>query len=82
MPKLRDVLNSLIGVHVIIDALDECMEREHLFELLEEIIAWKLEAHLLVTSRKEGDIVEAFKSLALKKLISRARWWRLISVAT
>lgn len=43
--------------YIILDALDECADREGLMEVLEKIAGWKLQnLHLLVTSRKERDI--------------------------
>lgn len=62
--QLQDVLQSMIQefreVYVVLDALDECAQREQRAELLGtlKIIAkWGLQnLHLLLTSRKERDI--------------------------
>jgi len=44
-------------VYVIMDALDECEDREQLLLLIQEITEWKLGTmHILATSRKERDI--------------------------
>jgi len=49
---------------VILDALDECKERQALLEDIDEIVAWKTgKAHILVTSRKENDIKESLEPL-------------------
>lgn len=66
---LRPTLDSLVtalkemivdvfcSVYIVIDALDECSERETVMDLLEEITKWKLGGlHILLTSRKEEDL--------------------------
>ena len=58
---LRDFQQTFI----IIDALDECKEREDLLGLLENLMSWKAEnLHVLATSRRERDIEETLESLA------------------
>ena len=54
---LKHIIGSFQHVYVIIDALDECQDREQLLPLIEEIVEWKLgNLHLLATSRQERDI--------------------------
>jgi osmotically-inducible protein OsmY len=61
---LREILGSFQQAFVILDALDECMEREELLELIETILAWKIEnLHILATSRNEKDINDFLESL-------------------
>ncbi|KAF7574509.1 vegetative incompatibility protein HET-E-1 [Pyrenophora tritici-repentis] len=44
-------------VYVVVDALDECIQRSELMDMLETIASWRLDnLHLLMTSRKERDI--------------------------
>jgi hypothetical protein len=57
MKILQDTIGSLRHAYVVLDALDECMEREKLCGLIEQIVDWELDGlHLLVTSRREKDI--------------------------
>ena len=64
------VLNGMKGrdTFFIIDALDECNEREKLLRLLEIIYERKHpKLHILVTSRKELDIEESLKAMTNDK---------------
>ena len=57
MITLKHIVGSFQHVYLIIDALDECRDREHLLLLIEEIIKWKLgKVHILATSHEERDI--------------------------
>ena len=59
MVILKDIVGSFQYVYVIIDALDECRDREQLLLLIEEMVEWKLaNLHMLATSRQERDIEE------------------------
>lgn len=58
---LRATMADFENVYLVIDALDECpmadQERERLLAWLQRIHRWREpDLHLLVTSRKEGDI--------------------------
>ena len=54
---LRHLAEELQQTFVILDALDECTDRQGLLRFIEEIYGWKLGSlHLLVTSRREMDI--------------------------
>ena len=60
---LRDIMQTFQHTYIVLDALDECSEREDLLNLIEEIIDWKIETlHLLATSRKEQDIDDCLSS--------------------
>ena len=57
---LHQMMTSLGDTYIILDALDECAERDELLKDLEEIISWEgANVHLLTTSRRETDIEEA-----------------------
>jgi hypothetical protein len=61
---LQHMLRDFDQSFVILDALDECKEREELLGLIETIVNWKLEMlHLLATSRRENDIEETLTPL-------------------
>jgi hypothetical protein len=59
----RQAMQQFAHVYVILDALDECMQRSELMDMLEAVAGWQLEnLHLLMTSRKERDIEISLKS--------------------
>jgi hypothetical protein len=61
---LQHIVNDFHQTFIILDALDECKEREELLELIENIISWKLEKiHILATSRREREIEEVLEPL-------------------
>ncbi|KAI6864836.1 Pfs, NACHT and ankyrin domain protein [Hortaea werneckii] len=63
---LRDIMETLPMPFVVLDALDECNDRERLFEILKEIHSWGNESlHMLVTSRKEVGIEDTLEDLVL-----------------
>ncbi|KAF2023780.1 hypothetical protein EK21DRAFT_118438 [Setomelanomma holmii] len=50
-------MQHLPQVYVMHDALDECIQRPELMEMLEIITGWEpLNVHVIVTSRRERDI--------------------------
>jgi len=60
---LRDIVQTFQHAYIILDALDECSEREEILSLIEEIVDWKLHRlHILATSRKEQDIEDCLSS--------------------
>jgi hypothetical protein len=69
-PKVEDliqtfqqILENFQNVFIIVDALDECGDRDGLLMLLENIFNWQLEQlHILATSRRERDIEDSFES--------------------
>jgi hypothetical protein len=61
---LQHMLVDFDQTFIILDALDECKEREELLELLEKFVDWKLNgSHILATSRREKDIEETLEPL-------------------
>ena len=62
-------MESFNHVYLLIDALDECTDREDLLQIIEELNSWKLDnLHILVTSRRENDIEAAFQPLVMCQL--------------
>jgi hypothetical protein len=44
-------------VYIVLDALDECLQRSELMDMLKTVVGWRLKmVHVLMTSRKERDI--------------------------
>jgi hypothetical protein len=61
---LQSILGDFPKTYIILDALDECTDREELLELIREISGWKMgKIHILATSRRERDIEEALEPL-------------------
>jgi len=59
MVTLKHIIGGFEHVYVVLDALDECQDREQLLPLVEEIMNWKIgKLHLLATSRAEQDIAD------------------------
>jgi hypothetical protein len=53
----KEAAQEFAHVYVVLDALDECMQRSELMDMLEAVAEWQLDnLHLLMTSRKERDI--------------------------
>ncbi|KAF8502492.1 hypothetical protein JB92DRAFT_2794473, partial [Gautieria morchelliformis] len=64
MSTFKIIIRSFQAVYLVFDALDECPERSSFLKVLREVHDWKLDTlHLLVTSRKEGDIQKALGGL-------------------
>ena len=64
LTTLQQMIREFDETFVILDALDECKERQALLEDIDEMVAWKTgKAHILVTSRKENDIKESLEPL-------------------
>lgn len=60
----REVIEHFQQTFIVIDALDECIQRDRLLTVVEDIVGWKLaRLHILITSRKENDIEESITSL-------------------
>ena len=65
LETLHQMMTNLGDIYVIIDALDECTDREQLLADLEEMASWNdVSLHILTTSRRETDIEEALNSLS------------------
>ena len=70
---LQHMLKDFHQMFIVLDALDECTEREGLLRLIKEIVDWKLEKlHILATSRREKDIEEALKPLITGQICIRS----------
>jgi hypothetical protein len=64
LATLQKMIREFKGINIILDALDECKDREKLLEDVETIAGWEFEnLHILVTSRREKDIEESLDSL-------------------
>jgi hypothetical protein len=58
------ILDGIHHAYLIIDALDECTERNKLLKWIDKITRWKVgKIHLLVTSRQEPDIQKVLRLL-------------------
>ena len=69
MTTLKSILRGFQHAYVILDALDECGDREQLLSLIEDITEWKLGTlHMLTTSRKEQDIDDCLGPLVSAKI--------------
>lgn len=62
------LLLQLDDTYVIIDAMDECTDRETMLNMITQILSWKTSVQILATSRKEGDILEALQSLTTRQI--------------
>ena len=65
LETLRQMMTSIGDIYIVIDALDECTEREELLTDLESVASWEdVNLHMLTTSRRETDIEEVLISLS------------------
>jgi ankyrin repeat domain-containing protein 50 len=63
LKSLQEIILEFPQTYIVLDALDECSNREELMEIIRSIQSWKIERlHVLVTSRKERDIENSFQS--------------------
>ncbi len=66
---LRNIFAALPRTYIILDALDECPERDELLEFLKVAVGWKFDdLHVLVTSRPLKDIEEALDSTSARRV--------------
>ncbi|KAF2624557.1 HET-domain-containing protein [Macroventuria anomochaeta] len=57
------VMQQFTHAYIVLDALDECTQRQELMDVLETVAGWQLNnVHLLMTSRKERDIESSLES--------------------
>lgn len=63
LKTLRELVEDHQNVFLMIDALDKCNERDELLSTLNLIAGWRLGIHILVTSRREADIVETLSQI-------------------
>lgn len=61
---LRQMLENFDATYILLDALDECMDRENLLKFMEALMGWNIDTlHVLATSRKENNIAIALEPL-------------------
>lgn len=66
---LQQMLGEIGETFIILDALDECKEREELLLLLKNLTSWGAgNLHVLATSRRERDIEETLESLVTSEI--------------
>lgn len=58
---------------IILDALDECGERDELLQMITEVVQWKEKICLLTTSRKERDIDECLEPLVTSQICIQSK---------
>ncbi len=62
---LQEILQGSGDILLVIDALDECTQREELLDLIKEICSWRLpNVKILTTSRSEQDIEDILRNLS------------------
>ncbi|KAK0512604.1 hypothetical protein JMJ35_004621 [Cladonia borealis] len=61
---LQRMFHVVPGSYILIDALDECVDRYDLLRLIRSIAGWGKGVQVLVTSRKERDIESVLSSCA------------------
>ncbi|KAI9873035.1 MAG: hypothetical protein M1830_000904 [Pleopsidium flavum] len=62
---LREILEESPRTFLVLDALDECTQREELLDLTKEIHGWKLSnLNVLATSRRELELEEVLSPLS------------------
>lgn len=65
LATLHQMMESFEETFIILDALDECSDRQELLEDIEEFNHWTdVNLHILSTSRREKDIEERIEPLA------------------
>lgn len=69
---LRQTLESVNGTDILLDALDECLDREDLFKFIESLVVWNTQKlYLLAISRKENDSPTSPELLVICQLFIR-----------
>ena len=79
---LQRILDGFSSAFIILDALDECAEREKLLNWIQTFILEKhvnLGLHLIVTSRPEQQIEDKFKSCHYLDLVEESENKDLVS---
>ena len=66
---LRQMLKSFSTTYILLDALDECTDREDFLHFIEVLMSWNISSlHMLATSRKENDIATSLDPLVTSQL--------------
>ena len=63
---LRDILYGFSDAYIVIDALDECSDRQKTLDWVKELVTDRKAGeslHIVVTSRPEPDIEKIFRTL-------------------
>ena len=61
---LCQMLKGFSTTYILLDALDECTDRENLLCFIEVLMSWKISSlHMLATSRNEKDIATSLDPL-------------------
>ena len=79
---LQKLLDGFSLTFIILDALDECTEREKLLSWIQTVILEKdinLGLHLIVTSRPEQEIEDKFKSYHYLDLVEESENYDLVA---
>ena len=63
MKALKGILQCFNDTYIILDALDECLDRQELLDRIEEIHRWGLPLHIILMSRSLPDIEESLDPL-------------------
>ncbi len=64
LTALNAMMTCFAETYLVLDALDECLERRELLTSIGEIASWKdANVHILTTSRREKDIEESMEPL-------------------
>lgn len=62
---LQDMMNRMKSKYIILDALDECTDREDLLRFVRNLVDLKLKGlYVMATSRRERDIEEHLRPIA------------------
>jgi hypothetical protein len=73
---LQSMLQSYPKTYIILDALDECADREELLTFLQEVSNYNVgkgRVQILATSRKERDIEDALDSMSPERVWIQSR---------
>ena len=64
LAAMHEMLSSFDQTYLVLDALDECLERTELLATIEMLSSWRdVDLHILTTSRIERDIEDLMKPL-------------------
>ncbi|KAM3077406.1 hypothetical protein ACMFMG_006751 [Clarireedia jacksonii] len=59
---LQQMIEDFPQTYIVVDALDESAERKELMKIVKEMLGWQFQGlHILLTSRKEGDIMRTLE---------------------
>ena len=82
---LRGMLDGFSSTFIILDALDECTEREKLLNWIQTVVLENLKKdinlglHLIVTSRPEQEIEDKFRSYSYLDLVEESENYDLVA---